>query len=168
MGRRGPKPRPTALSRRLGNPRKVKLNDAEPEMPAGVPDCPAWLDDEARREWHRIVPILHAAGVLTLADRAVLTGYCVAWSEFHRAIILLQEHGRTMTTSTGYEAQRPEVTMAQKWARIMESFAARLGLSPSDRSSIKAGGKDEPKDVLDELWSQRNGSGAAVAEEPAG
>ena len=71
MPRPGPKPRPDAIKRKLGNPGKRALNDAAPQMPAGVPEPPEWLDHEARREWARIVPILQAAGVLTLADRAV-------------------------------------------------------------------------------------------------
>ena len=165
MSKPGPKRTPDEIKRRLGNPGKRALNDAAPQMPVGVPDPPEWLDQEARREWARIVPILQASGVLTLADRAVLTGYCVAWSEFHRAIILLQEHGRTMRTRTGYEAQRPEVAMAQKWLQRLESLAARLGLSPSDRSSIRVSTKDEPKGVLEELWSA---SAAGVADKPEG
>jgi phage terminase small subunit len=47
MGLRGPAPKPTAIKRLEGNPGKRKLNEMEPKMTVGVPECPDHLDDVA-------------------------------------------------------------------------------------------------------------------------
>jgi hypothetical protein len=51
MGRRGPRPEPSSLKLLKGNPGKRPLNEREPKPPAGAPEAPAHLDEEARREW---------------------------------------------------------------------------------------------------------------------
>ena len=54
MGLRGPAPKPTAIKRLEGNPGKRKLNEAEPTLTVGVPECPDYLDEVAKREWGRL------------------------------------------------------------------------------------------------------------------
>ena len=56
MGKRGPRPRPTALKLARGNPGKRRLNTDEPKPRTGVGDCPDWLDKEGRASGppHRI------------------------------------------------------------------------------------------------------------------
>ena len=58
MGLSGPPPKPTALKRAEGNPGKRRLNDFEPQPLEIAPRCPPHLDELARQEWKRIVPIL--------------------------------------------------------------------------------------------------------------
>ena len=62
-----------------GNPGKRPLNDREPTPPPGVPDCPEYLDDDARAEWFRTAGVLNEMGLLSRADRSALAAYGVLW-----------------------------------------------------------------------------------------
>ena len=77
---RGRKPKPTTLKILEGNPGKRSLNEHEPQVQAEIPECPEFLDDEARAEWFRMAKVLQDMGLLTQADRAALAAYCVAYS----------------------------------------------------------------------------------------
>ena len=50
MATRGRKPKPTAMKVLEGNPGKRPLNFAEPHPEKKLPDCPEWLEDEAKAE----------------------------------------------------------------------------------------------------------------------
>ena len=82
---RGRKPQPTALRRARGNPGKRAYNEAEPQPPKDLPDCPPHLSDVARAEWDRVAVTLHDIGVLTKVDRAALAAYCQAYGRWVEA-----------------------------------------------------------------------------------
>ena len=54
MAQRGRKPKPTALKVLEGNPGKRPLNLFEPTPEDKMPECPDWLEDEAKAEWDRL------------------------------------------------------------------------------------------------------------------
>ena len=54
MAQRGRKPKPTAVKVLEGNPGKRSLNTNEPKPVKKAPRCPAWLEDEAKKEWKRM------------------------------------------------------------------------------------------------------------------
>ena len=68
MGARGPAPKPTAIKRLQGDRGKRPLNEREPTLPPGVPDCPDHLDEVARRERARVSSLLLRMRVVTEAD----------------------------------------------------------------------------------------------------
>ncbi len=148
MGRRGPKPQPTAQKRLRGNPGKRALNTREPTPELAIPSCPDWLNSDARAEWDRIVPELAAMNLLTRVDRAALACYCQAWSTFKLAQGELDKYGLTMMTGgeNGFEMQRPEVAIANKAMQQIKAFAAEFGFTPSARTSIKTPEPPRPKD----------------------
>ena len=87
MGLRGPAPKPTAIKRLEGNPGKRKLNETEPKPTMGVPECPDYLDDVAKKEWGRLTTILTAMKVLTEADYIALANLCQAYSTLMLSLI---------------------------------------------------------------------------------
>jgi len=115
------RPQPTALRVMRGNPGKRALNAREPH-PGPLPEeCPDVLTDKAARaEWARLVPHLIAIGMVTLADRAVLVGYCAAWAQWLRL----------------YENE--DVDKAHKAFSHLVRAAVELGLTPSSRSKVHA------------------------------
>lgn len=147
MGRRGPKPQPTAQKRLRGNPGKRALNDREPTPALAVPACPDFLNSDARAEWDRIVPELQALNLLTRVDRAALACYCQAWATFKLAQAQLDKYGLTMEfeskAGTLYEMARPEVAIANKAMQQIKAFSAEFGFTPSARTAIKL--PDPPK-----------------------
>lgn len=140
---RGRKPAPAVLRQLRGNPGKRPLNDREPR-PEGAPVCPDWLDDEARREWERVVPRLVRLGLATELDEVLLAAHCVAWAQWRRASEVVAREGATYVTKGGLVRRRPEVAIAQEAARQLERLAARFGLSPVDRTRLAVEAPREP------------------------
>ena len=132
MGRRGPKPTPTAQLRLVGS-RQLETRREEPQPQLGTPRPPTTLPREAAAEWLRIVPELSKIGVLALIDRAVLTGYVEAWSFYREAAVALRKTGATYTTTAGTLAKHPNVSILNEHRAAFLKFAAELGLSPSAR-----------------------------------
>ena len=98
MGLRGPAPKPRALAIAEGNPGKRPLNGFEPEPRRKRPKCPDYLDDEAKREWRRLVPILERMRVLTEADGLALAGLCMQYSTMVKAQRLREKSGLLFRT----------------------------------------------------------------------
>ena len=107
MATRGRKPKPTAIKRLEGNPGKRPLNIYEPKPQKKAPACPDWLDEEAKREWHRLAKTMEAMGVLTEADRAAFATYCDAYSKWKDATEFINQHGQIFKTPSGYIQQVP-------------------------------------------------------------
>lgn len=115
-----PRPRkPTALLEQSGSfekhPERRREREGEPVNPNPLGPPPAHLNAAQRAAWgelERITP----AGVLSEADRPFLEMTCML-------LALLRELGAVMETS--------------KIARL-ESCLGRLGLTPADRSRVRA------------------------------
>lgn len=152
MATRGRKPKPTAIKILEGNPGKRPLNRFEPAYQKKAPPCPAWLDDEAKREWRRLARTMESMGVLTEADMAAFAAYCDAYSKWKEATEFLDQHGTIFKTPSGYIQQVPQVSIAQTYSKIMTKIATEFGLTPASRSRIIAGnGEGGVVDEMDEL-----------------
>lgn len=177
----GPRPTPTALRRSRGNPGKRGYNPREPALPATMPDCPPHLSERATEEWRRIALTLHAAGVVTLADRAALAAYCQSWGRWVEAEEKLAVTPLLLKTATGYVQQSPWLSIANKQLELMGRYMAELGLTPASRTRVAACAEASGKaDQLDRgemvlVWSGDDGaigekaidgSGPAVPHDP--
>ena len=151
MATRGRKPTPTAIKELEGNPGKRPLNANEPKPKKKAPACPKWLNEDAKREWRRLVKQLEALGVLTELDMAVFATYCDAFARWKEAEEFLSERGLFFITPSGYPQQFPQVAISQNYARLMNRCAEQLGLTPSARSRIIAGNGAGSGDEMDEL-----------------
>ena len=153
MGRRGPKPTPSAALRLVGSRELEKRRD-EPKPVLGVPLPPTWLSREALAEWRRVTPELTRVGVLAQIDRAILVGYCQSWSDYYESLKSVRESGVTFTTPGGNVVKHPNVSILNESRTAFLRFAQELGLSPSARARLnsapKCGG-----DPLGEFVSRR-------------
>jgi P27 family predicted phage terminase small subunit len=135
---KGRKPKPTVLRMLEGNPGKRKINAREPKTPAGVPECPDFLDDEARAEWFRTVPVLQEMGLLSRADRSALAAYCTAYSRWVQAEALVKKLGVIVKSpEKGFPMKSPYLTVADQALEIMRKLMVEFGLTPSSRSRIR-------------------------------
>jgi len=103
-----------------------------------MPACPKWLSVEAKAEWRRVAKRLHDAGVLTYVDRAVLAMYCQAWARWATAEQMVIELGQTSKNDKGVEYMSPWLTASAMALKQTETLAAKLGMTPSDRSRISS------------------------------
>jgi P27 family predicted phage terminase small subunit len=138
MGR-GRKPKPTTL-KLLSGAQPCRINAGEPLLPAGRPLAPEHLDQVAREEWDRIAARLESMGVLTEADGAALAIYCVAYSRWIEARRAIDAHGLVIETSLGGVKPNPAVSIASACESTMGRILAAFGLTPADRSKVKAAG----------------------------
>ena len=137
MAKRGPKPKPTALKKLLGNPGKRPLPEREPQPDPTMPHPPAHLDELACAEWARMAPELNRMRLLTQVDRAAFAGYCVAYSRWVQACRALGSAANyTHVTAKGNVIQHPLVGIANKAQELMLRFLTEFGLTPSSRSRV--------------------------------
>jgi phage terminase small subunit len=121
MGQRGPQPKPAALQLVQGNPGKKPiaqlLGEFKPDVE--IPDYPAWLWPEAKKEWKRITPELERYGLISKLDRAALVRYVQAWAEYVWAKKMLgQEMRRAAARLAAFEKERADVEAAGgQWTR---------------------------------------------------
>jgi P27 family predicted phage terminase small subunit len=135
---RGRKPIPTTLKVLSGNPGRRPLNDREPTPMPGGPECPDWLDDEAKAEWQRICAELQGMGILSTADRAALAMYCTAWSRWKMAEEQVRKFGPIVKSpEKGFPMKSPYLTIADQAMETMRKLMVEFGLTPSSRSRIR-------------------------------
>jgi len=156
MGKRGPAKTPSNVVELRGNPDHRPKNHSEPKPPPIAPSCPYWLDRRAKNEWKRVVALLEPLGLITQIDRAALAAYCQCYSEWVQADEVIQEQGMNFETPNGYLQQRPEVAIRQKARADMLRFAARFGLTPSDRAGLKVPENNGPSEF--ERWLNDEGA----------
>lgn len=162
MGKRGPKPQPTALKLVRGNPGKRPINEDEPKPDSGIPDCPEWIPDSARESWFQVAPMLHRMGVLTKIDGQALTRYCVLHSRWVAAEKFIAKFGMTYQIKGDNGdvkciMQLPQVNIAAKLAVILGRIEAEFGMTPASRTGIKTESGHE-SDELDDFLNSKAGA----------
>jgi P27 family predicted phage terminase small subunit len=137
---RGRRPQPTAIRRANGNPGKRGYNEAEPQPPEGLPDCPPHLSAVARAEWDRVAATLHRMGVLTTVDRAALAAYCQSYGRWVEAEDQMKRTPAMLKTPSGYVQQSPWLSVANKQLELMGRYMVELGMTPAARSRVQVSG----------------------------
>jgi len=150
MGRRGPPPKPTHLKLLAGNPGKRRINTREPQPPKDAPRCPAWITDEAKRVWRRLVPLLKDMGILTTVDADALAGYCQTYARWRAAEEFLAKHGevypiRDDAGRVKCMQQFPQVAIARNLLLVLRAYQQEFGLTPAARTRIQVNlGEEKP------------------------
>ena len=158
MATRGRKPKPTAVKVLEGNPGKRPLNMYEPVPEKKAPECPSWLNDEAKAEWDRLADKMMNLGTLTEMDMAAFAGYCKSYARWKEAEEFIEKHGTIVKTPSGYWQQVPQVSIAQTNLKVMLKFCSEFGLTPSSRSRMIAGEVQEGSvDEMEFLMLEGNG-----------
>jgi len=136
---------PTVLKVLNGNPGKRPLNQDEPKPKPVMPPCPKVLKGEALAEWERMSVKLQELGLLTEIDNAALAAYCQCYARWMQAEEFLEKYshdtngnfnGFMIKTTSGYLQQLPQVSIAQRYAKLMSDYLGKFGLSPADRAGL--------------------------------
>ncbi|XVV05343.1 phage terminase small subunit P27 family [Actinosynnema sp. CA-248983] len=145
MGKRGPAAKPTTL-RILHGDRADRINDREPVPPAQEIACPDWASDGAREIWARLAPSLEKRGVLTAWDVDAFLVLCEALNRYRNATALVNGSALLVQGGSGL-MKNPALQVQAEAERTFLTYAARFGLTPSDRQSIKVevGGDQDHK-----------------------
>ena len=139
MGKRGPKPQPTAIKLARGTLRERRKDEPQPSADKIV--MPKHLGKVARAKWKELLPLLDAVRVMTDADVEALARYCDTYEWWLATRAILKKDGCTYPIlndggEVKYIAQRPEVSIAHKLATQLRQLEQDFGLNPSARSSL--------------------------------
>ena len=115
----------------------------EPKPRNAAPKCPDHLDDRARKEWRRIVPILQRMKVLTEADGYSLANLCQTYSTLVTAQEKLSEAGILYKAPSGYIMQSPLLAVVNQCVETITRLSREFGLTPAARSRIIAQTDDD-------------------------
>jgi P27 family predicted phage terminase small subunit len=133
MGRRGPKPKPTLLTRFSGKGARKGATGPDVIPPAVIAAGPI-----AVATWEATVESLRALGVWHEADRAAVGRYAALTAMHDQCLEVIRRDGPTVKTSSGYVTPSPETTMVIKLAASILALEGALGLSPRTRNRMKA------------------------------
>jgi P27 family predicted phage terminase small subunit len=154
MGKRGPKPKATALKILHGD-RADRVNRSAPAAPRSIPARPGHFDEFAREAWDRLIPQLDGLGLLTAVDAPALELYCAAYSRWRRALTEIEAFGVTSYTTEGASVKaNPACNIAAQAERLMAALLTEFGLTPSSRSRVKSAGS-ESDDALAAFLARR-------------
>ncbi|MGH9167383.1 MAG: phage terminase small subunit P27 family, partial [Acidimicrobiia bacterium] len=136
----------------LHGDRRDRINRAEPEPPEAEVACPKWLSPEARAVWARLAPGLVQRGILTVWDVDLFARFC-ALEVFNRlALEDVQQRGILVAGRNRARVKNPALQVVRDTGAELRALAARFGLTPSDRSQLRApeapGGKKAAQRLL--------------------
>lgn len=130
---------------------RASRSAAEQELERGTRvslRMPEWLSEDARKIWADVRRKQKAIQLLDNLDAELLGIYCDALSHYRAATKILRsvdENGRSLSTDD-------RIKQAQAWARIVSTFAEKLGLSPAARARLaRKKAVPEPTDDLEDL-----------------
>jgi phage terminase small subunit len=125
MPGRPPKPNNVKKLRGTDEPRALR-DEVEFEAVSEVPPAPDWLPNaHAVKEWDRLAPILHAAGLLTEAGLSAMGQLCA----LHGKVVQLYAAGES-----------PNANMVSQ----LRAFINDFGLTPVAQGKVgNVGGKDK-------------------------
>jgi P27 family predicted phage terminase small subunit len=152
---RGRKPTPTAIKDLRGTTRQDRANPSEPQfdVPARTPSPPDWLDEPAAEVWRDLGRMLLNAGLYTVVDKYALAMFCAAAGRWIGAERRLQEEGPILySAESGNPYQNPWLHVANKGWDQMNKMLGEFGLTPAERSRVKALVQDEEPSLADVLF----------------
>lgn len=118
---RGRPPTPTSLRLIRGDPsHRPTKTAAKVELVAPSLPAPEFLSAVGRERWHRLVPVLSEAGLLSTIDTDLLAGYCefVAEAERLKGLAVSAEDDGDIALAMKYRrAQRQSFDSALKAGR---------------------------------------------------
>jgi P27 family predicted phage terminase small subunit len=152
MGYRGPTPKPSVIEIAEGRPGKRPINEREPKYAAIMPECPAHLDERAKRHWNSLAPLLDGSQVLTEADGIALANLCMDCSILEQAQESFIKTGLlTKNATTGHIHANPLLNVIAVTTDRVTRGLREFGMTPASRSRIQAGlgsGSDPMEDSL--------------------
>lgn len=160
MGARGPAAKPTRLRELQGNPGKRAMPKGEPRPGERMPSAPRWMSPEAKRQWRRLAPRLHTAGLLTEVDGLGLAMLCESVGQYVEGKTIVEREGAIAVSDQGNVYQHPAVGLMKTARGEVLKWAREFGMTPAARSRISVGddGEGEPS-LADLLFEAVGGQG---------
>ena len=140
MGQRGPRKEPSRLQALKGNP-SGRRNKGEPKPPTTDQKPPSHLQGVSLSKWVELASVLEPMGLLTDADRDVLSMHCVNYELYMTALKDVQKEGIVMTFHSTKQNRTLSMTHPQavnlgKLETAMLKTSQHFGLTPATRLDL--------------------------------
>lgn len=152
MGLRGPLPETTKAKKLKGNPghRRLPDDEPEPEVLEQVPAPPDWMPRKACDAWELVTRELHKADMLHALDLPILELFCMAYHQWREILNAVETEGYTFRVhddegNLKYAQQTPEIVLASKLSKDINTWAKVLGLGPAYRVGLRIGRSESTK-----------------------
>lgn len=122
-----------------------------PELNSAAPD---WLDDTAKSEWQRVVPLLKKNTPVSELDTSMIASHCALFSTVVNMTKEINKHGEVVETDKGSK-QSAYFMARDKAIKEMKAVDSQLGLTPQSRArlELKKALNDEPTDEFEAMLS---------------
>jgi P27 family predicted phage terminase small subunit len=137
--KRGPSPHPTALKLLNGERHRDRINQDEPVPSGRAPIPPPGISAEVRAVWDAVVAELDVMGLAHSADSDSLHCYCEAVAMHRKASAILAKSPMLVKSRYDTWMKNPALQVQRDAAHVIRAFAQEFGLTPSARSTIRAG-----------------------------
>lgn len=129
--RSGPKTKKPAKPEKVT---EAPNDEGVPRPPPAVIRMPSWLPKGlARTTWRKMLPVVKALRIMTIADVPLLARYCVTYARWQRAEQWLDGDGSDQVGTPEYaRTHRQALQLAQELRRI----EASLGFTPAARRKL--------------------------------
>jgi P27 family predicted phage terminase small subunit len=147
MGRRGPRPKPTALKIASGTVRgtdKVKETIGERIC---LPEAPGTLGESGREAWERCGKVAESLGLLEERFLIALERFAAAHDRMAWAKSDIEANGWTSLTEKGYECQRPAVAIEKDARDEIRRYLIEFGWTPASAANVKITRDNRPTSV---------------------
>ena len=146
MGARGKAPMPTKLRLLAGDPNKDRYNPREPEPREGKMPMPRGLNPAVAKVWRERIVELEAMGLAYPSDVDSWRAFCEAVVVHETACKELAGAEILVMGQHGYLVKNPALQIQRDAALTLLRFATHFGLTPSARSSVMTGKKNDNTD----------------------
>lgn len=148
----GPPPQPAHLKLIRGNPgRRPIRSEPEPQVPQRLPEPPAFLSEDAKGEWRRIIEEMVRLKLVTSVDTMLFACYCQSFSDWKSAVETFNRTAERDPVMRGLlirdrDGARPNplLRVVRAAADTMLRCAAEFGLTPVARARIASAGFEPP------------------------
>jgi len=160
VGKRGPKPTPTAIRKARGNPGKRPLNQHEPQPEGKLPKCPTYLKGDAQKAYRAFAKHLTDTGIAKAMDVTALELLCGSYALYVDALQKVLEVGPVWLEKG--ESKIPKFAYSPYWAvknrewKNVLSILREFGMTPSSRSNVQVLPKAASNPFTALITPQRN------------
>lgn len=119
--------KPVETLKLIGTFRKDRHADRGEPQAEGEPVCPPSLTGYALEHWNEIVPQLVKMGAVKAIDTSALTACCDMWARYRTAAEVADQD----------VLDRANRRAMLEYYNAWESAAAKLGLTPADRTRLR-------------------------------
>jgi len=133
MGKRGPRPTPSAIVKARGG----AVDKKEPvPVPAHLTP-PDDISDDARLIWEETARAIGHTGVITAVYLEGLRAYAESAAAWRRATALVVKGGPLIKGRNGELVRNPAATVMRQQGEAMRAWARELGLTPASRVGLE-------------------------------